>query len=105
MPWTNSQIRLFSAAAHNPQIAAKHRMSQSKARTMQRRHEAQGARQGHSQVRTIDLPAGGWKPRPAQMPLWTYLENGGKNAVAVWHRRDGKDELALRYASVAMVDR
>lgn len=39
------------------------------------------------------------------MPLWNYLENGGKKAVAVWHRRYGKDELALRRASVAMIER
>ena len=56
-------------------------------------------------MRQIQLPAGGWRPRPKQMPLWSYLENGGKKAVAVWHRRYGKDELALRYASVAMVER
>ncbi len=53
----------------------------------------------------IQLPAGGWRPRPAQMPAWTYLENGGKSAVAVWPRRFGKDEMALRYASVAMAER
>ncbi len=35
MPWSNAQVRLFAAAAHNPQIAAKHGMSQSKAREMQ----------------------------------------------------------------------
>jgi len=31
------------------------------------------------------------------MPLWRYLENGGKRAVAVWHRRAGKDELSLHH--------
>ena len=35
MPWTNPQVRLFSAAAHNPQIAAKHGMSMGKARKME----------------------------------------------------------------------
>lgn len=34
MPWSNSQVRLFGAAAHSPKIAAKHGMSQSKARDM-----------------------------------------------------------------------
>ena len=53
----------------------------------------------------IQLPAGGWKPRPKQMPLWNYLEKGGKKAVAVWHRRYGKDELALRRTSIAMIER
>ena len=53
----------------------------------------------------IQLPYGGWKPRAPQMPLWAYLENGGRNAVAVWHRRYGKDEVALRWTSVAMATR
>jgi len=35
MPWTDSQVRLFAAAAHNPRIAAKHGMTQSAARKMQ----------------------------------------------------------------------
>lgn len=34
MPWTAAQHRLFQAAAHNPAIAAKHGMSQPKARQM-----------------------------------------------------------------------
>lgn len=34
MPYSNPQVRLFAAAAHNPQIAAKHDMSQSKVRDM-----------------------------------------------------------------------
>lgn len=35
MPWTDAQVRLFSAAAHNPKIAAKHGMPMHKAREMQ----------------------------------------------------------------------
>lgn len=35
------------------------------------------------------------------MPLWTYLEQGGKRAVAVWHRRAGKDSVALNWCAVA----
>lgn len=30
-----------------------------------------------------------WKPRPDQMKLWTYLENGGLRAVECAHRRWG----------------
>jgi len=30
-----------------------------------------------------------WKPRPYQMKLWKYLENGGKRACVVAHRRWG----------------
>jgi phage terminase large subunit len=37
------------------------------------------------------------------MPLWRYLESGGKRAVAVWHRRAGKDEMCLHHCAVQMV--
>lgn len=46
-----------------------------------------------------------WQPRSYQKPLWNYLGNGGKRAVAVWHRRAGKDELFLHWAAVAAHDR
>ena len=54
--------------------------------------------------RSVDLPAG-WDPRPDQAALWHYLVNGGKRAVEVAHRRWGKDDVALRFASVAVLDR
>lgn len=53
----------------------------------------------------VRLPAHNWTPRSYQLPLWTYLENGGRNAVAVWHRRSGKDEIALNWAAVAAHER
>ena len=46
-----------------------------------------------------------WKPRKYQMKLWRYLENGGKRAVAVWHRRAGKDSLSLNWTAVAAMQR
>lgn len=49
----------------------------------------------------IRLPHNNWQPRPKQLPLWNYLENGGKRAMAVWHRRFGKDEVFLHWACVA----
>lgn len=52
----------------------------------------------------IELPAGGWRPRDYQLPVWKYLENGGRRAVAVWHRRAGKDEFCMRWASVAAME-
>jgi phage terminase large subunit len=39
-----------------------------------------------------------WKPRPHQKALWAYLQGGGKRAVAIWHRRAGKDDVALNWA-------
>ena len=49
----------------------------------------------------IRLPANNWTPRPYQIPLWQYLEQGGKRAINIWHRRAGKDEVCLHWAAVA----
>lgn len=53
----------------------------------------------------IELPAYGWRPRPYQEPLWRYLEGGGKRAVSLWHRRAGKDEVALHWTAIAAMER
>jgi len=53
----------------------------------------------------ITLPHNGWLPRAHQMALWSYLANGGKRAMAVWHRRAGKDEICLHHASCAAMQR
>jgi phage terminase large subunit len=37
--------------------------------------------------------------------LWDYLENGGKRAIAVWHRRAGKDDVLLHRTAVAAFER
>lgn len=47
----------------------------------------------------ITLP-NNWTPRDYQLAPWTYLENGGKRLVEVWHRRAGKDDLALHWTAV-----
>lgn len=52
----------------------------------------------------ISLP-NNWAPRPYQLNLWRYLEQGGKRACAIWHRRAGKDELALHWAACAAMQR
>lgn len=52
----------------------------------------------------IQLP-NGWRPRDYQMPAWKYLENGGKHAELIWHRRSGKDEIALHRAACAAFER
>ncbi len=46
-----------------------------------------------------------WRPRPYQRRLWNYLEAGGKRAVAVWHRRAGKDEVCLHWTACAAMQR
>lgn len=47
----------------------------------------------------------GWDLRPYQRSAWDYLKNGGKRAVILWPRRHGKDDLALRWAANAVMDR
>ncbi len=46
-----------------------------------------------------------WQTRDYQNPLWNYLNRGGKRAAAVWHRRAGKDSVALNYTAVSMFER
>ena len=52
----------------------------------------------------IRLP-NNWAPRQYQRPAWDYLERGGKRAELVWHRRSGKDEIALHRAACAAFER
>jgi phage terminase large subunit len=53
----------------------------------------------------MHLPHGGWLPRAHQMALWNYLQEGGKRALAVWHRRAGKDEICLHHAACSAFNR
>jgi hypothetical protein len=53
----------------------------------------------------VALPYAGWMARPHQLKLWEYLVTGGKRAIAVWHRRAGKDEVALHYTACAAAKR
>ena len=53
--------------------------------------------------RTIEIP-NGWDPRRYQLPLWKYLQDGGKRAVAVWHRRAGKDSCALNWTAAEAIE-
>src|SRR5262245_42936418 len=48
----------------------------------------------------IDLPHN-WRERSYQEPLWDYLMRGGRRSLAIWHRRAGKDDVALHYAACA----
>lgn len=52
----------------------------------------------------ITLP-NGWRPRDYQMPMWSFLENGGKRAIGIWHRRAGKDDVLLNRTAVAAFER
>jgi len=53
---------------------------------------------------TINLP-NNWHPRPYQQAAWDYLEGGGKRAALIWHRRSGKDSLALNWAATSAFTR
>jgi phage terminase large subunit len=50
---------------------------------------------------TIRIPANNWRPRPHQLPAWNAWERGIKRSSLWWHRRFGKDEVALQKAAVA----
>jgi hypothetical protein len=39
------------------------------------------------------------------MDAWEYLEGGGKRLVEVWHRRAGKDEVALHWTAVSAMQK
>jgi len=52
----------------------------------------------------IRLP-NNWTPRPDQMALWTYLQNGGKRAFELAHRRWGKDDVALHNSACQAMQR
>ena len=47
----------------------------------------------------------GWEARDYQVPVWNYLKQGGRRAVVVWHRRAGKDVLALNWTACAASQR
>lgn len=51
----------------------------------------------------ITLPYN-WTPRPYQRKLWDYLENGGKRAYEVAHRRWGKDDVCLNWTATALTE-
>ena len=53
----------------------------------------------------IDIPAYGWTPREKQQEAWNYLQLGGKHAELIWHRRWGKDEIAMQHAAISMCER
>lgn len=44
---------------------------------------------------------GGWYTEPHQDALWRYLDAGGLRANAIWHRRAGKDDVAMHWACKA----
>lgn len=52
----------------------------------------------------IELPYN-WKPREYQMPLWLALEGGCKRAICIWHRRAGKDLVAINAIVKAAMQR
>ena len=51
----------------------------------------------------VQLP-NNWRPRPYQLKAWSYMEAGGRHAELIYHRRAGKDDLALNWTAVAAND-
>ena len=52
----------------------------------------------------IDFPRKDWALRPYQKELWDYLCAGGRHAECIWHRRAGKDEVALYHTACEMLE-
>ena len=46
-----------------------------------------------------------WDCLTHQVPLWEYLDEGGKRAVCVWHRRAGKDSTAVNYTASEAIEK
>jgi len=55
-------------------------------------------------AKVIRIPKN-WGPRAYQMNVWRYLEQDGKRAIFIWHRRAGKDEVCLYWAASSMIDK
>lgn len=53
----------------------------------------------------IHIPRIGWNLRAGQEQFWRALVHENKNAVACWHRRFGKDEVALNALAVKAMQR
>ena len=48
---------------------------------------------------------GDWYTQPHQDAAWRYLRAGGLRACLVWHRRAGKDDVALHWTFEALTER
>lgn len=46
-----------------------------------------------------------WTPRRYQMKAWMAWQRGVRRSILIWHRRAGKDEVALHKAAVAAHER
>ncbi len=49
------------------------------------------------------IPAHGWRPRRHQRRAWKYLQDGGQHAELIWHRRAGKDDVALHHTATRVL--
>lgn len=58
------------------------------------------------ETRQIELPYGGWTPRPLQRKAWSALRDPKiKTHVLAWHRRAGKDDVAMHDAAIRIAER
>lgn len=46
-----------------------------------------------------------WDPRPYQLPAWTAWERGMRRLLLLWHRRAGKDDVAMHITACAAMQR
>jgi len=55
-------------------------------------------------MKNLEIPYN-FTPRAYQRPIKKYIEGGGKRAVAVWHRRGGKDKTGLNIMIEMMLEK
>lgn len=53
----------------------------------------------------IRLPANNWQPRDYQKPAWKAWHTGCNHLELVWHRRSGKDDIALHGTAIKAMER
>ena len=57
-------------------------------------------------MNNITLPLNNWTPRPYQLELWNALRSPNYTEYyAAWHRRAGKDEMALHDTAIRIMQR
>ncbi len=75
----------------------------SKPRVMKTTSKAKASKELPSSTsKSLKFPVD-WSPYPFQLPLWRYLYSGGKKAIAIWHRRAGKDIMGINWITASAI--
>ncbi|KMQ97341.1 hypothetical protein RF55_2314 [Lasius niger] len=59
-----------------------------------------------SKVLRLQLPLHNWQPRDFQLPAWRACRDPSiKTVILAWHRRAGKDDIALHHTAIKAMER